>query len=349
METAELQRTALHPFWKDGKMVRESILPVAENGEVAGFLRFLPKKILRVENSFLTETYREGADYTVQGKKIVFHGGRVPHLEEKHLRGIDLPDEIKDDPKKFNIVGCLYSDSPFILSRQVVVTYEFDAAECTFAPAGSAQEYLPKTLRKLQEGKDLAVLLYGDSISVGCNASKRMGVEPFQPAWYEMVLWALADKFGSKISFTNTSVGGMTSVWGAENTAERVEPYPSDLMIIAFGMNDGTMRLPVADFMANVRAMMAAQKNPDCEYLLISCIMPNPASGFLGYQKDYERELLEMRKEGVAVVDMTAMHEYLLQGKRYSDMTGNNINHPNDFLSACQAMNVLSLFGGVKE
>ena len=35
---------------------------------------------------------------------------------------------------------------------------------------------------------------------------------------------------------------------------------------------------------------------------------------------------------GVVVGDMTAIHSYMLQSKRFIDMTANNINHPNDFL-----------------
>lgn len=34
---------------------------------------------------------------------------------------------------------------------------------------------------------------------------------------------------------------------------------------------------------------------------------------------------------------MTDMHTHLLRLKRYWDMTGNNINHPNDFLARVYA------------
>ena len=40
-------------------------------------------------------------------------------------------------------------------------------------------------------------------------------------------------------------------------------------------------------------------------------------------------------------MDMTAVHESLLQRKRYADMTGNNINHANDYLARVYAQTLL--------
>ena len=34
---------------------------------------------------------------------------------------------------------------------------------------------------------------------------------------------------------------------------------------------------------------------------------------------------------------MTGMHASLLEKKRYADMTGNNVNHPNDYLARVYA------------
>jgi len=40
------------------------------------------------------------------------------------------------------------------------------------------------------------------------------------------------------------------------------------------------------------------------------------------------------------VMDMTTLHGNLLTRKRYCDMTGNNVNHPNDFLARAYAQNL---------
>ncbi|MBR5529062.1 MAG: hypothetical protein IKU57_01165, partial [Oscillospiraceae bacterium] len=65
---------------------------------------------------------------------------------------------------------------------------------------------------------------------------------------------------------------------------------------------------------------------------------PNPeADNFLGKQEEYLPVLESMETEGVVVADMTTYHKSLLAHKRYYDMTGNNVNHPNDFLARAYA------------
>lgn len=34
---------------------------------------------------------------------------------------------------------------------------------------------------------------------------------------------------------------------------------------------------------------------------------------------------------GVAVADIGSVHRYMMERKRFIDMTSNNVNHPNDF------------------
>lgn len=340
----ELIRESLEPFWKSGKMIRESIMLVEKDGVISGNLRYKPKGKVRISNSFLTEEFKEGEDYICEGRRVVCLNRRMPYEREEILYGKNLPDEIRDDPKKFNIVNCLYSDSPYIISHQVVADYSFDRAEFDLSFTDKAREYLPRTLQKLERGEKLRILLYGDSISVGCNSSGCMNTPPYLPPWYELLCMGLEDRFGSEIRFVNTSKGGMTSVWGMENVEQNVEPYASDLMMIAFGMNDGTMKIPTSQFLENIRTIMKSQKESECEFILIASILPNPESDFVGLHEEYERTFETLKREHVCVVDMAQLHRHLLCGKRYCDMTGNNINHPNDFLARCYAMRILELF-----
>jgi uncharacterized protein (DUF1800 family) len=43
------------------------------------------------------------------------------------------------------------------------------------------------------------------------------------------------------------------------------------------------------------------------------------------------------------VAPVTAIHSELLKKKKYWDMTGNNVNHPNDYLSSVYAQTILSV------
>ena len=40
---------------------------------------------------------------------------------------------------------------------------------------------------------------------------------------------------------------------------------------------------------------------------------------------------------------MTGMHHALLKRKLFRDMTGNNVNHPNDFLARVYAQTILAV------
>ena len=53
--------------------------------------------------------------------------------------------------------------------------------------------------------------------------------------------------------------------------------------------------------------------------------------------------------ERCVTVDMTAFSEALYDRKDGLDLLANNINHPNDFLVRCYAMNILDAIAGVAE
>ena len=134
-------------------------------------------------------------------------------------------------------------------------------------------------------------------------------------------------------------MGGKRSQWGAQVAASEAG-YGPDLCIIGFGMNDGSGRIPPESYQQNIKTIMEAVSagNPDCEFVLIATTLPNPMVGrFFGYQEDYLPMLNALEKPGVAVADMTTFHKHLLTRKRFCDMSGNNVNHPNDFLARAYA------------
>ena len=87
---------------------------------------------------------------------------------------------------------------------------------------------------------------------------------------------------------------------------------------------------------------------PECEFILVANTLSNPDVGAPWtnrYHTENQAALLELEKEysGVAVARMLDVEQYLLQHKRYWDMTGNNINHYNDFMTRVQASAVAQL------
>jgi lysophospholipase L1-like esterase len=203
---------------------------------------------------------------------------------------------------------------------------------------------MPRTLSRLQQDRHLSLTLFGDSISVGANASSLSGAPPYLPTWGELVKLKLEDHYQAKITYKNPSEGGRDTTWGLAEVEQRVAAHNPDLVILAFGMNDGTAGLEANAFRANLTNMMEiiARHNQSAEFLLVAPMLANPESFFDWRQREYGAAIRSLEQVGAATVDMGILHDALLKRKRYVDLTGNNINHPNDFLSRCYAMTVLS-------
>ena len=173
-----------------------------------------------------------------------------------------------------------------------------------------------------------------------------MGFEPFMPGWPQLLKYKLENTFKSEIELINTAVGGKRSDWGLECVDERLANYKPDLAVVAFGMNDGTEKVPKEEFRKNIEAIKerVLAQNKDTEFIFIATTLPNSDSVFDGYQRDYYNELLSCARKEDTVLNMTGIHGALLERKRFVDMTGNNINHPNDFLIRIYAQAIISLF-----
>lgn len=322
----ELERW-LEPFWQSDIMVDESVMMVPNaQGVPEAPLLFEPLSIVAVKSAGLDVTYREGADWRyAEGRLQLLPGSLAPSVtrEELHPAG-----------------GILWHEGHWFHERQLAVTYTHAPdAWSGPVPAEEERQRLARTLEKLRDGGPLRIVLYGDSISEGYNASGftsgETPVPPHMPSWGELVVWQLGKRSRSEISFRNAALAGKDTCWGVQHARELVAREQPDLVMLAFGMNDGSANLAPEAFIANLRAIMneARAGNPDAEFLLVSPMLPNPASSAAGLQAAYAEPLLRLcRQEGAAFVDMTGVHQELLKRKPYWDMTGNHINHPNDYL-----------------
>lgn len=62
----------------------------------------------------------------------------------------------------------------------------------------------------------------------------------------------------AQISYANTAEGGQTSEWGLKNVQERLIDRAPDLLVLAFGMNDGTWFKDEGAFDGNIRGILNA-------------------------------------------------------------------------------------------
>ena len=93
------------------------------------------------------------------------------------------------------------------------------------------------------------------------------------------------------------------------------------------------------------------------EILLVATLVPNPIldspkAKFYNEQMHQGKELEKFVGEGIGMVDIHRVQLSLMERKRFVDMTGNNVNHPNDFMVRVYAQVVsaalIENFGGAK-
>ena len=335
--------TALIPFWKTKTMHNESVLMISRNGELpTAKLLFTPKKIISIRNAALDIEYKEGIDWEYNnGQLRLLKDSKAAYLTDKQL----YPDSSKSAfPKKGGGL-VLYGSGIFFHNHQLAVTYTHATNVWKGLVPSFQGENLPEVMYKLKMGSILNVLLFGDSIAAGCNASGDSKIPPYLPSWGNLVIDGLKRKYTGPIEFTNTAVGGRDSKWGLETVKESVVDHNPDLVILAFGMNDGSRLLDPKIFKANIEGMInkIRQNNPKVEFILVTTMLANPESTFVGTQTAFKKELDELIGPGIVMVDMTAVHTELLKYKSYQDMTGNDINHPNDFLIRWYAQQILGI------
>ena len=326
----------LQPFWRSTTMYGETVLFVSDGpgAEPSAALLFKPTRILSVGSASGEVTYEEGRDYIWHagsreislpaGSRIVFKSPqdlrRPAGTQAYALTHRDGQGEI------------LFGGGHEYQDMQTVVTYEHQATWPTAVPA-LARDQLPRTLRRLTAKEPLAIALLGDSISTGCNASGWAKVAPFQPPYQDLLVMNLESAYGTKVTLANFAVGGTDTAWGLANIGKLIEARP-DLVILAFGMNDSAGR-PAKDYQANMQAMMEAVRRelPEAEFVLVAPMLGNRDWTALKQElfPQYRDALAELCGHGAALADLTSLWTEFLQRKKDWDLTGNGVNHPNDF------------------
>jgi acyl-CoA thioesterase-1 len=339
----------LKPFWNSAEMQGESVLFVKDqSGDASVSLLFEPKKIMSITSSSGEVRYKEGSDYVFKpGSRTITlpAGSTIPFKTPEQLRARAGSQQFQLTHRDGN-GEILFGATHEYHDMQVLVNYTHKAGEWTaYRPEFSGPQ-LPNMLRKLSNHEPVKVVLLGDSISTGCNASGWAGVAPYLPLYGDLVVKTLEAVYGSKVTLKNLSVGGKDSPWGAQIAKQQVAPEKPDLVILAFGMNDAVGR-PAAEFQAYMKAQIDAvkQTNPACEFILVATMLGNPDWTTLHPElfPQYRNALAKLCQPGVVLADVTAVYEELLKHKKYLDISGNGVNHPNDFGHRIYAMVISSL------
>ena len=333
------------PFWATERMINESVLMVSNGIEPPKARLLFPAiKILLVKNAGLDKTYKEGVDWVYSNDTLsLLPGSSAPSLTMKEMYPVEKKTGWTFPKRGGGFVR--FQEGHYFHDRQLVVTYTHKKGLWNGPVPKYAGTKLPITLSKLKKGLPVKIVLFGDSIIKGGNASGFTGALPRIPPFGELFVEYLRSVYASTITVENTAKGGTTSSWGVKEVHGRVTMKKPDLVVLAFGMNDGTGNIKPDHFLKNIQAMMQDIKevNPQAEFILVAPILANPESFFAGQQVHYGPKLKTLAGIGVQVVDMGAVHQELLKRKHFRDMTGNNINHPNDFLHRWYSQQITGL------
>jgi acyl-CoA thioesterase I len=336
-ETWPYSATLLRPFWESNIMYGESVLFLkdAEGKEARASVLFPVDKMIELRNAPGNIQYEDGKDYKWEkgSREIILPANsrivcckpsdlrRPPNTQPYHLPHRDGNGDI------------LFGGRLEYHELQTCVTYVHDPQELEFTSSKFKEQALSRTLGKLRNGAALSVVVVGDSISTGCNASGWAGGPPFQPAYPELVRQILEHQYGSRVSLTNLSVSGQSTPWALTMVDKVIESTP-DLVIVAFGMNDASGR-SAREYQANTKSLIEKVRAhmPDAEFILVASMIGNRNWTALKQElfPAYRDSLQELSGPGVALADVTTVWSEFLKRKQDWDQTGNGVNHPNDF------------------
>jgi acyl-CoA thioesterase-1 len=333
----EFQAELLQPFWEGEQVLGESVLFIkdARQKTARGQVLFPIDRVLEVKSSDGKVIYEEGRDFVFkkgsrelilpEGSRVVSHFAsdlRVPSKTQKYeLTHRDGNGEI------------LFGAQLEYHNMQTSVSYVASFKDWPLSKRPDRSKLLPKSTERLAEAQPLSIVVLGDSISTGCNASAWGKGAPFQPAYQELVQLQLQAWYSSPIQLSNLSVSGTTSGWGLSQVDQVIESRP-DLVIVAFGMNDSAGVSP-DDYANNIKGIIQKIREsvPDCEFVLIATMLGNRDWIRLNHESfpQFRDRLQQLTEPGIALADLTSVWDEMLKRKKDWDLTGNGVNHPNDF------------------
>jgi lysophospholipase L1-like esterase len=355
----------LQKIWEGNTVYEEPVCFLDTNNNSRELL-YTPSKILKVASADGSRCYEEEKDYVIQGKRILrTANSAIPVLSKDTIlapfEGVKYTEWLRlPNGKQFMKIF------PEIMNYQVLITYEHEQTWEGEIPE-KVTDLLARTTKLLMQKEHVNLVFYGDSITAGWEASgcDEYAIDmntleefhnhyhryPYMPAWVTLVTNAIKEHYGYQdITKINRGAGGSTSLWGCTNAAGLVNPHKPDLVVLAFGMNN--LQDEAEKFEQEIREIITTirSEKPECEFLLVSAMTPNTEVQGLANHKlaAHQEALYRIQKamSGIAVAPVNSIFRELnRQGKQHYDISGNCINHPNDFSVRIYAQTILAALG----
>ena len=338
------------PVWSSREIEGDSLFFIQAENEPAAraSLLLIPERPPVLQSASRGITYEMGRDFTwTAGSRAITltKESRIPFKTVAELHPApgspNSYDGFRDGKSHM-----LYAQGHFFHDLQTVANYTAAESWTGPKPAAAPAGQLDRVRARLAAREPVKIVVLGDSISTGLNASITGGVAPHQPAYPDLVARGLEKRFGSKIEMKNLSVIGMGANWGLKQLAAVAAEAP-DLVICAFGMNDASAHIAPDQFANTVREIVTQlhAARPECDAILVSPMCANPEWNRSSPElyPAYAAELKKVSGPGCAIADVTTVWTTLLERKGVLDLSGNGLNHPNDFGHRIYADVVLEL------
>lgn len=366
------------PYWLGNVVYNEIALPVLyDNGECYAKLLYAPERVVSVRDRTLTVAYEEGKDYTVDkdNKRIIVpQGSAIASWRDGIDEGRNMPEEFnrvdswmgmgwENDYVIWNPAGkgqTVYAESPVFYGKYLNITYAYNAQDLPENVYHVFDKWKLTGIRnKLQSGNNITLAVLGDSITEGCSSSEMISsvlghtVLPNSPCYARQLKIEIERLYGVEVNFVNAGVGGTNSSdlfngSKAMQLYEQAKQAVPDLCVIAYGTNDVGVN-DEFEFGENIERAISEMRavSAECQFILVNAFPCNP----LVEQKSgmYHKYLAKLNSiaakyddGSVAVVDLHKVGEYMLQTKRYCEISSSNVNHPNDFMHRTYAMSIMS-------
>lgn len=316
-------------------------------------LLFAADAIREVRMADGNTVFEEGRDYVLAPDRRTIRltaETRIPWREEASLYPAKGRPHAMAHKRQEPEVCLLFSEGSFFHDQQIQVTYSHSEGWAGALPGG-ASPLLPKTRRRLAGRQPMIVAVGGDSIAAGYNASSTIGAAPWMPAFPAAFTACLESETGAPVHLVNRAVGGWNSEQGLDDLPALLETDP-DLVILAYGMND-VSQTPPELFRGRMQTMIERVQagRPGAEIVLVAPMVGNPFWVCTPAERFpvFRDMLAALTGPGVALADLTQLWMDLLRRKRYLDLSGNGVNHPNDFGHRLYTQILLNLLIGATD
>lgn len=320
-------------------------------------LLYPARKVLKVYNEVTGEIWQQGVDWSfdVSGSQLVrLPGSGMPFLTNEEM---DLPDDqaiYYPEPGANSVPGRIgggnvrFDAGSFFAEHQVEIDYEAaDDAELVVGYGAGSADRLPRFRKQLEAGKNVRITTLGDSITEGYNSGKFIGFAPYRQPWPDLFAEYIARRFGVQCDLQNRGINGESS--DAPLRKPELLEGKSDLWIIAYGMNE-LSRSP-EEYISIINEVIGriSTADPEAEFLLVT-----PMSGFDQWSytpvektlafAEALREYCASAEKHILCADVSSLWQAVLQRKNFYDITGNGVNHPNDYSHTIYAAGLSMLF-----